>query len=114
MAAIIAAVLAACGGFAAGGYTGDGGVNEPAGIVHRGEYVMPASAVDRIGMGTLAALHHGGTASAGAAPGGGGSGKAVSVYSFTDPRQMADHLQKNDDHEKWVVDVMGRHIHKFR
>lgn len=27
--------------FAKGGYTGDGGVNEPAGIVHKGEYVIP-------------------------------------------------------------------------
>lgn len=29
------------GGFADGGYTGDGGRLEPAGIVHRGEYVVP-------------------------------------------------------------------------
>jgi TP901 family phage tail tape measure protein len=28
--------------FAAGGYTGPGGVMEPAGIVHKGEYVIPA------------------------------------------------------------------------
>jgi hypothetical protein len=28
-------------GFAHGGYTGDGGKYEPAGIVHRGEYVAP-------------------------------------------------------------------------
>ena len=28
-------------GFAEGGYTGDGGRLEPAGIVHRGEYVVP-------------------------------------------------------------------------
>lgn len=28
-------------GFAEGGYTGDGGKYEPAGIVHRGEYVIP-------------------------------------------------------------------------
>jgi hypothetical protein len=31
-------------GFASGGYTGDGGKHEPAGIVHRGEYVINASA----------------------------------------------------------------------
>ena len=28
-------------GFAEGGYTGDGGKYEPAGVVHRGEYVVP-------------------------------------------------------------------------
>ena len=44
----------------------------------------------------------------------GGDSKGVSVYAFTDPRQMADHLQKNDSHEKWVVDVMSRNMHKFR
>ncbi|MBN9018720.1 MAG: tape measure protein [Rhizobiales bacterium] len=45
------------GGFAAGGYTGAGGRNQPAGVVHRGEYVMSKAAVDRIGVGRLDALH---------------------------------------------------------
>lgn len=46
-------------GFAAGGWTGAGGRNEPAGIVHRGEYVMSAAAVNRIGLGNLDAMHSG-------------------------------------------------------
>ncbi|HMO28590.1 MAG TPA: hypothetical protein PKD06_04570, partial [Enterovirga sp.] len=45
--------------FAVGGYTGPGGRYEPAGVVHRGEYVFSASAVDRIGLGTLDAMHRG-------------------------------------------------------
>ena len=36
-------------GFAAGGYTGAGGKYDPAGIVHRGEYVMDADTVRRAG-----------------------------------------------------------------
>jgi tape measure domain-containing protein len=36
-------------GFSAGGYTGPGGKHEPAGIVHRGEYVMDAESVRRAG-----------------------------------------------------------------
>ena len=36
-----------------GGFTGIGGRHEPAGIVHRGEYVFDADAVSRIGVGTL-------------------------------------------------------------
>lgn len=44
-------------GFASGGYTGDGGKSEPAGIVHRGEYVMSAKAVRKIGAGKLDAAH---------------------------------------------------------
>jgi len=44
-------------GFADGGYTGDGGTYEPAGIVHKGEYVMPKRAVDQIGVASLESLH---------------------------------------------------------
>jgi len=33
-------------GFSEGGYTGSGGKYEPAGVVHRGEYVVPANVVN--------------------------------------------------------------------
>ncbi|KQU54451.1 hypothetical protein ASG72_02085 [Bosea sp. Leaf344] len=46
-------------GFADGGYTGHGGKYEPAGIVHRGEYVMSKAATNRIGVGNLESLHRG-------------------------------------------------------
>lgn len=36
-------------GFATGGYTGDGGKYQPAGIVHRGEYVIPKHIVEQPG-----------------------------------------------------------------
>lgn len=45
------------GGFAAGGYTGDGSKYEPAGVVHKGEYVMSAAATKAIGVPNLEALH---------------------------------------------------------
>lgn len=35
------------GEFATGGYTGQGGMNEPAGIVHKGEYVLPKRMVNQ-------------------------------------------------------------------
>jgi hypothetical protein len=61
-AAVLGVVGAyAAGAFSEGGYTGPGGKYDVAGIVHRGEYVMPASAVDRIGVGNLEALHRGGS-----------------------------------------------------
>lgn len=44
-------------GFAEGGYTGHGAKHEPAGIVHRGEYVMSKEATGRIGVDNLEALH---------------------------------------------------------
>jgi tape measure domain-containing protein len=42
--------------FAKGGYTGVGGVNQPAGIVHAGEFVFPQHAVRRLGVRRLGAL----------------------------------------------------------
>lgn len=42
--------------FAKGGYTGPGGKNEPAGIVHKGEYVFDAETVRRIGIANLEAM----------------------------------------------------------
>lgn len=39
------------GGYAKGGYTGDGPANEVAGVVHRGEYVIPADQVKRMRQG---------------------------------------------------------------
>ena len=39
--------------FADGGYTGDGGKYQPAGIVHAGEFVMNKEATSRIGVGNL-------------------------------------------------------------
>lgn len=46
-------------GFASGGYTGPGGKNQPAGVVHKGEYVFSKASVDKIGLGNLDALHRG-------------------------------------------------------
>jgi lambda family phage tail tape measure protein len=44
-------------GFSEGGYTGDGGRHEPAGLVHKGEYVFSQEAVQRIGAARLDAMH---------------------------------------------------------
>lgn len=44
-------------GFSTGGYTGDGGKFEPAGVVHRGEFGLSKEATHRIGVGNLEALH---------------------------------------------------------
>jgi len=45
------------GGYAEGGFTGPGGKYEPAGVVHRGEYVMPSEVVKRVGADNLQRLH---------------------------------------------------------
>ncbi|STB30335.1 phage tail length tape measure family protein [Citrobacter koseri] len=48
-------------GFAAGGFTGPGGKYQPAGIVHKGEYVFDQAATNRIGVSNLEALRNGGS-----------------------------------------------------
>ena len=47
------------GTWATGGYTGNGGKYEPAGIVHKGEYVITKEATARLGTGYLDYLNYG-------------------------------------------------------
>lgn len=54
-AALIAA-FALIKGFEGGGYTGDGGSSEPAGVVHKGEYVFTKKQTAAIGKDRLAAF----------------------------------------------------------
>lgn len=49
------------GTWATGGYTGNGSKYEPAGIVHKGEYVITKEATARLGRGFLDQLNYGGS-----------------------------------------------------
>ena len=49
------------GTWATGGYTGNGSKYEPAGIVHKGEYVITKEATARLGHGFLDQLNYGGS-----------------------------------------------------
>lgn len=46
-------------GFSSGGYTGSGGKYQPAGMVHKGEYVFDKASTNRIGVSQLEALRNG-------------------------------------------------------
>jgi len=109
------AILAATGGagFYAGGYTGDGAPHEIAGVVHRGEFVVPASTVNRLGLGPLEAMTRGDSGSRSQpASSGNGSGsekfthKTVIVY---DRQELLNEL-KSGDAEKITV----AHVFKNR
>ena len=83
-------------GFSDGGFTGAGGKHQTAGIVHKGEYVMPQEAVKRIGLGNLRAMHKGEPMAvpnvSGGAPssrGPGDSGQVVNNYYSYDNRDMS-------------------------
>jgi hypothetical protein len=99
--AVLLAALAAIGlsgGFAEGGYTGAGGKYDVAGIVHRGEYVMPAATVNRIGVNNLEAMRQGGELP---------TGRPMQVI-VTDSRRVADQLAQDASFETVVMDTVTR------
>lgn len=69
--------------FASGGYTGAGGVNQPAGIVHKGEVVFSQADVARLGgVGSVEALRRGMSIPTISAPAGGGGGGPTIIQQF--------------------------------
>ncbi|MFW1768253.1 hypothetical protein [Acinetobacter baumannii] len=76
-------------GFATGGYTGNMGRADIAGVVHGQEYVLNAAATKRIGVDTLNALNSGGSL-------GNVSGDGPTVNVYTLPGQTATATQNDD------------------
>lgn len=122
LAAVVAA-LAFTGGFRKGGYTGAGGVDEVAGVVHGQEYVFDAAATARIGVANLEAIRAGRsvtTASGGAGlsqasasmSGGGGAGLPPVVNIIEDPSKAGQRRNRIDDQGRqaldvWIADFLG-------
>lgn len=89
--------LAAAFGYSSGGYTGDGGRLEPAGVVHKGEYVINAESTRRIGLGYLSRLNgyaDGGLV--GGAPAGLGGSFKVEVINSGQPAQVTGARMERD------------------
>jgi hypothetical protein len=107
LAALIAliAVLASMS-FAGGGYTGEGGRLEPAGVVHRREFVMNAQATSRIGVPTLEALQAGEPVATET------QGQRMSLV-IVDSRERAEALDVGES-RKQILQVMGEEMHNFR
>lgn len=98
-------------GFADGGYTGDGGKYQPAGIVHKGEFVMSKAATSRIGIGTLNRMLKGyadGGYVGGSGTGYGGGNVVINVTNEAggDGYQAVATARKNDS--GLDIDVMIR------
>lgn len=98
-----------------GGYTGAGGKYEPAGIVHKGEYVLNADATRRIGVAKLDRMN-------GYAEGGyvgdtgpamqGGGGVTVNVINQSSQPVQASQSQPRFDGAKMVQDIILTDIRK--
>ena len=94
--------------FAQGGFTGPGGRYEPAGIVHRGEYVFSADAVNRLGLGNLDALHSGSGHGSSAM----GGGNVVNIGVIND-RADIPNWARSQQGEAHVVDIVKRNWHRL-
>lgn len=82
-------------GFKTGGYTGNAGTSQVAGVVHGQEYVLNAEATKRVGVGTLDAINSGGNMpqQAQAVSGGDVNLKMINVV---DPKMVGDFMNTAD------------------
>lgn len=113
-------------GYATGGYTGSGGKYQPAGVVHRGEYVMPQETVAHYGVDAMRAIHEGRAKFADIAPfqriassspqysfaDGGLAAHGIpspqvnlDILNFTDIEQLAQRVAASDPMRRQIVNV---------
>ena len=99
---------------ASGGYTGAGGKYEPAGIVHKGEYVFSQEDVQRIGLNNLEMMHRGadaitqaGVNNARTSAPAGNSGSTVSIVNMVDPDMLKAYLSTPDG-QKAIINTIKR------
>jgi len=107
------AMAGAMGGFQEGGYTGNIGVTQVAGVVHGKEYVFDAEATARIGVGTLEAMSNGRPAfvnqSSGAemAP---SSAPLAPIINLIEDSSRAGQSQSRQVDGRWVIDQVVANI----
>jgi len=97
--------------FEEGGFTGPGGRSQLAGMVHKGEYVFSAPAVQAIGVANLDAMH-------GAAVGRGSNGTSnvsnkINI-GFLNDRSEVPHWARSQQGENHIVDVVRRNWHRIQ
>lgn len=109
--------IASLFGFERGGFTGEGGSQEPAGVVHKGEFVFSAPATKKIGKAALNAMHKqaragasmsmlGGFANGGFAEGGGLTQGSTNIYDLrglkVDSHGQMDHMSEERSAQRIV------------
>lgn len=113
LAAAIAAMAVGAGlgaAFDTGGYTGHGGRYDIAGVVHKGEYVFSAPAVQRIGVPTLEAMHNGGSGSPSIGAGGPSQPMTHKVVVVMDRQGLLNEYKKQDFAQITVAHVFNNRI----
>lgn len=82
-------------GFKTGGYTGNAGTSQVAGVVHGQEYVLNAEATKRVGVGTLDAINSGGNLPQQAQTVSGGDVN-LKMINVVDPKMVGDFMNTAD------------------
>lgn len=96
MATITSSITSAAAvGFSSGGYTGPGGKYQPAGVVHKGEYIFDQASTNRIGVSNLEALRNGQPLDA--TLGRSGFGTGVQNVSSDNSRRTSVHAPINQE-----------------
>jgi hypothetical protein len=106
--AAFAAAMAAMGAFAEGGFTGAGSRMEPAGLVHRGEFVVPADRVAEFGVGFFKNIRQGTVGPDDVAPPAAGeesSGRPITII-LVDSRQEAKRWAESVEGQATIVNVV--------
>lgn len=86
-------------GFRNGGYTGFGNPDEAAGLVHRGEYVMRADTVNRLGVDNLNAIQNGSMNYS--------NSQSVNIVNVLDMEEVGNYLQSSSG-ETVVMNVIRK------
>lgn len=94
-------------GFKAGGYTGNVGVNDVAGVVHGKEYVFDAKSTSRVGIDTLDAIRSGQPVALNGAAQQSNVNVPVTIVNQFDDATIADAI-KSDAGQKAIINVIKR------
>lgn len=100
--------------FDSGGYTGPGGKLDPAGIVHKGEYVFDADSTRRLGVGFLSRLRgyaDGGYVGASGMPTTDGGSTRVEIINNGTPQQVAG-ASRSFDAQGEVIRIVVQDIRR--
>ncbi|MCY1452310.1 hypothetical protein D9M71_692200 [compost metagenome] len=121
LAGAVAAAATAGIGFSNGGYTGAGGVNDPAGTVHKGEIVWSQSDIRKFGgVASVEALRNGNVSAGRSASGGSSSSSAASngvpaperpmTFNLIEDASRAGQVSRRQLGEQDVIDICVANI----
>lgn len=118
IAALGVLIAAFSGGFKEGGYTGSGDSNEVAGVVHKGEFVIPADRVKEFGVNywenqAFAEAPKGGGGGGGSSRGDSTPGSNNVSFAVMHSDTAMREWMKSQEGRKVFVDLARQHYHEF-